>query len=53
VSEQAREDEKSFVLSAREALSLLGEEPSDDSEAPEAESVEPASDVVGDPERRR
>lgn len=51
VSEHARQDEEPFVLPAREAMRLLGEEPAG-SDPADDEAEESASDLVGDPERR-
>jgi hypothetical protein len=49
VSEHEREREEPAVLSAREAMSLLGEAPAEPGSS-EDESAEPSSEMVGDPE---
>jgi hypothetical protein len=51
VSDDEREREEPAVLSAREAMSLLGEAPAE-SDPSDEESGEPAPDVRRDPERR-
>jgi hypothetical protein len=51
VTEDEREREEAAVLSARKAMSLLGEAPAE-SDSTDEEAVEPTADVDRDPERR-